>query len=932
MNIRTHFLQRWMTMLLICTCQAAIYAQVPLTSRYYVTQAEEHMQAKAWNEAKRDIDNGLAKYPDDPDLLYLNGRYYYTTGHLTDARYNLIKAIQNNDQHFRAKRLLVDVEDDTKHYSSAICYVNELLEFEPYDRDLWRRKIALYRKMNNNVEADAALERLARIYPNDTIVLGDLRQRHKTQMSNALQKNTLDEMANELEHWIDLDPNHLEYYLELIGIYQRMGEFERAIGAANRGLIHFPRNPQLVDKEVGILTDLGLYIQALQVAQKNEPHGKAYRYLLQEVAADARLRDPYDVHGRLYAETHDRDALTYLINTSLTRGYDEDARQYLKDAMQLDGRTPQLLMKQYALEKRAGNENTRRRLLQELYENQPDDEELKDEYTDMILELANMDLAQEQWADANLHLERAAGLMATDNEQWPATMSKRIVVAGRMGQYDEARRRYQQAAADDPANQPRYAAAYEDLMATHIRTLIEDEDFEGVLREGQALLSVLPKSEVALRSCINASQTLKHTERFYQYARQGYEAYPDNPYFIVKQAIALQQQGHPARALRLVTLTMTSDTDTYVNPQLISAYTGLSQEWAMELLKNHMPNIALSVVDSALVRDHDNRELLYTRGLICENLKKYGEAYYYQKRYYEPSNAEQPEYFQHMRYLRFRSLNNRIDATYTHAAYDTRSDALASRGHLYSVATMTYSRLLRHDTFTGQLSYKGIDGYHEDDEQEAGGVGLELMAQWDHTFNHRWSGMANISYSTKFFNKIGANVSASYAMDGGWTPSLRVGYRRTPESYLYLSAGSATEREHEKYHLFIVTPSVEKSWERIKTTLNVDLSMLKSSLYYNVGLKGKLFLGDDNITSVSLLTGFGSFPELTFFEQTALRNVAHTNAMVGFDAQYLCAENLYLGLAGTWNTCYDPYLTSEGKLKDSYRNIYALTLQLHVAF
>ena len=750
-------------------------------------------------------------------------------------------------------------------------------------------------------------------------------------MSNVLQKNTLDETANELERWIDLDPNHLEYYLELIGIYQRMGEFERAIGTANRGLIHFPRNTQLVEKEVAILSDLGLYAQALQVAQKYEPHGKAYRYLLQEVAADARLRDPYDVHGRLYAETHDRDALTYLINTSLTRGYDEDARQYIKDAMQLEGRTPQLLMKQYALEKRAGNENNRRRLLQELFDNQPTDEDLRAEYADMMLELANMDLAQEQWTDADLHLSRAAELMSVNDEQWPATMSKRIAVAGRLGRYDEALSRYQQAAADDPDNQPRYASAYEDLMAVHLKSLIENENFEEVLRESQALLTVLPKSEVALRSCINASQTLQREDLYRQYARQGYEAYPDNPYFIVKQAIALQHQGRHVEAVALVNPSPNTQHPTS-NTQLQAAHAGISQEWATELLKDHMPEMALSVVDSALIYNGNNRELLYTRGLICEQLKQYDKAYYYQKRYYEPSNAEQPEYFQHMRYLRFRSLKNRIDATYTHAAYDTRSDALASRGHLYSVATMAYSRLFRHDTFTGQLSYKGIDGYHEDNEQEAGGVGLELMAQWDHTFNHRWSGMANISYSTKFFNKMGANLSASYAMDGGWTPSLRVGYRRTPETYLYLSAGSATEREQEKYHLFIVTPSIEKSWERIKTTLNVDLSMLKSSLYYNVGVKGKLFLSDDNITSVSLLTGFGSFPELTFFEQTALRNVAHTNAMVGFDAQYLCAENLYLGLAGTWNTCYDPYLTSEGILKDSYRNIYALTLQLHVAF
>ena len=75
----------------------------------------------------------------------------------------------------------------------------------------------------------------------------------------------------------------------------------------------------------------------------------AYNNLLHEVAAQARLTDSYEIHGRLYAETHDRDALNYLINTSLTRGYYDDARMYLAEGMRLEGRTARLLMKQYGL-------------------------------------------------------------------------------------------------------------------------------------------------------------------------------------------------------------------------------------------------------------------------------------------------------------------------------------------------------------------------------------------------------------------------------------------------------------------------------------------------------------------------------------------------------------------------------------------------------
>ena len=900
------------------------------TPRYYISRAESYIQSRAWNEAKRVIDEGLKVYPEDPDLRYYNGRYYYQARHLNEARYNLVKAIQVEDQHFRAKRVLVDVEDDAKHYSSAICYINELLEFQPYDIDLWRRKIALYRKMNNNTEADAALERLSRIYPNDTIVAKDIRNRRRENLRNITHTSNLTESAATIEQWLDKDPNNLEYYLDLIGVYQKMGEFEKSIGVANRGLQQFPGNKILVNKMVGILTDLGLYSQAFDIAKRYDPHGTAYNNLLHEVAAQARMHDSYDIHGRLYAETHDRDALTYLINTSLTRGYYDDARMYLNEGMKIEGRSAKLLMKQYALEKRMGNEREMHKLLLELYAMNPKDEELQTEYSDMILKLAINEMAGEQWADAAQQLKRVLEIMPITNESWPAAVSRRITCLGHMGQYEEARLQYKEAAVKSPENSKRFASAYEDIVANRLHFLIEEENYDEALQEAQQLLEVLPKSEPALRCCINMSQTLKKDDLFQKYARQGYESFPNEPYFIVKQAISLQMQGRSTEALALLKKPIEKD-----RAMLDAAFTGISAEWAQQLLKVRMPDIALGVIDSALVYDAKNRELLYLKGLAYEQLKVFDKAYEYQRNYYVPNNAEQKEYYQHLRNLYFRGRKNRIDASYTYASYDAKQDNNASvNSHLYSVATVAYSRIDSINTYTAQISYKGIDGYYNTDESypdenDAGGVGLEFMAQWERDFNHRWSGTVNFAYSTRFFNKIGTNIMAAYHMNHNWTPSLRFGYRRTPKTYLFMAGGTATNKKHS---LYIVTPAVEKSWDRIKASCNVDVTFMESSVYYNIGLKGKLFINDDNISSVSLMTGFGSFPELTFFEQTALQNLSHTNAMVGFDAQYLVTKNMYLGLSGSWNTYFNPYRDASRVYHDSYRNVFSITAQLHVAF
>ena len=909
-----------------------VFAQEDIlhTPRYYVHRAEGYVQSNAWNTAKREIDAGLKAYPDDPDLRYLNGRYYYVIGDMKTARYNLVRATQINDMHFKAKRVLVDVEDNLGHYSSAICYVNELLEFQPYDRDLWRRKIAFYRKLKNDVEADAALKRLAHIYPNDSVVVADVRRHNLANWNNLLKKSSLREAADNLEQWIDQDPMMHEYYIELVGVYEKMGEFERAIGVANRGLVHFPNDTELINKVVGIMTNLGLYTQALAFVKSKNLGSNIYNYLLQEVAADARMHDPYEANARLYLATHDRDALTYLINTSLTRGYYDDARTYIDEAIKLNGRTPTLLMKLYGLEKKLGNEKRCIKILTELFEHDPEDEELSEAYTDMILQLSDYDFASEHWEEAYQHLNKLIELIPDTSETWPVVVSRQIMVLGHLDRQQEAYWLFKRSAKKSPQNRQRFASAYEDFAANRLKFLVDEERYGEALSEAQVLLEVVPGSEVALRCLVNMSQTLKRDDLFRQYAEMGYELYPYVPYFAVKQAVSLQQQGKNDEALAL--LHPRERMDDYVNPQFTAAFSGISHERATQLLKNKQADIALQVIDSALVYDAENKDLLYDKGIAYEYLKQFDKAYEYQKKYYNPSNAEYEDYVRHMRYLGFRGFKNRVDASYTRAFFDAHDETLSTIAHLYSIASISYSRLTKRNTYTGQISYKGIDGYHAEGDRETGGVGLEFLGQWEHVFNAKWSGMANLSFATRYFNLFGANVSASYSAPRGWTPSLRLGYRRTPPTYLYLGGVNYGQITKDEFNLFLITPSVEKSWERIKLTANSDLAFLSSSFFYNIGLKGKLFITNDNITSVSLVTGFGSFPELTFFEQTALRNVSHTNAMVGFDVQYLCTRHLCLGLAGSWNTCYNPYRQNDGTLVDSYRNIYSITLQFHLAF
>ena len=932
----TSLAKRGLLVMLFCvtgivTAGSKTEVQTQHNPRYYARRAENHEQNGTWEAAKREIDAGLELYPNDPDLRYLNGRYYYyAKGDLNNARYNLIKAIQANDDHYQAKRVLVDVEDDSKHFSSSICYINELLEFQPYDRDLWRRKIALYNKLGQHQEADEALQRLARIYPNDSIIRRDLANRNRENWEQRIQKSSLNDAAADLESWLEIDPGNLDYYVELINIYYRLGQTERAIGTANRGLEYHKGNQQLIQKAASMMAEMGNYTRALAFLRANKSTGAFYNQLLKEAADDNRAHDPYESNGRLYATTKDKDALTYLVNTSVVRGYYPDAIEYLNEAYRVYGERADLLMKQYELEKRFGYDKKALAVLEKLYRVNPRDPEIADEYADMILALADHDIETEQWDEALKHLDKVLSIMQPSNEKWPTVISRKINVLGHLNELEAARNLYLTSVDSMPVYRDRFGYAYQEVAAGRLKVLVENEEYQRALLEAQDLLEIAPDSEAALRTCINMSQTLGKNDLFQKYAQMGYEKYPNSPYFIVKEATALQQQGKNEEALEI--LKPDRYDDDYLNPQLLNAYAGMSQEFAALLLKEHMPEQAMARIDTALNFDPGNKELLYLKGVAYEQLKDFSKAWEYQTKYYDPSNAEQHDWLQQMRWLKWRSFDNRISASYTGAYYDSNSDDLSSIAHAYSLFSVNYSKVNQYDTYTGQISYKGIDGHYDLLGYETGGFGLEFLAQWDHTFNTRWSGFANLSYGTKYFNKIGVNVGASYDLHNSWVPSAKLGYRLTAPTYV-VDKNDANTIYYKRYSVFILSPSIEKSWDRIKASANVDLIGMKTGFYYNVGLKGKIFVNNDNVSSVGLLAGFGSFPELAFFDQTALSTLSHTNAMVGLEGMYLVTNNFAISLNGNWNTYYYPVrLNVEEPLVHSYRNVFSVNLGLHVSF
>ena len=377
------------------------------TPEQYAQIVQEHFANEEWEAGKELLEEGLQKYPNVSDLEWLMGKYWFHEKNYDQSRYHLVKAIDDNYNNVNAKHLLVDVEDITENYSSAICYVNELLEVNPYWRGLWRRKIELYRKQNNDVEADRLLKRINQIYPNDTILRKDYIYSMEVGYQQMKKGGNRKEAIEKLTELIKVSPQNEEYYLDIINLHLQEGNREAALGWSSNGLAAIPGSGALIVKRASILSELARYPEALvfireQMRRNNSPAiRRMYNDLLMEAARAEKQRDPYVLYGMAYeGGNKNKEALDYLLNTSVTRGYTDDALFYIREAKKQYGNNDKgILYKEYMLYRQMNEDDLAYSTLKKMYEMYPDDYDIT---------LAVQNNLEDTYANAQAGIESSA--------------------------------------------------------------------------------------------------------------------------------------------------------------------------------------------------------------------------------------------------------------------------------------------------------------------------------------------------------------------------------------------------------------------------------------------------------------------------------------------------------------------------------------------
>ncbi len=951
---------------------------------YYDNAARAAQRKGDYETMNALVDIGLKHYPDVSGLNELKGAYLLHRKNYDRARFYLCRAVSDNDGNVAAKQMLVDVEERTHNYSSAICYVNELLEVNPYWRGLWQRKIELYRKQGNHVQADHLLRRICQIYPDDD----ELREKLVVRVEDlyASQKAGGDraEAAASLRELIKLNPVNESYYLDLVNLLLQQGDIEEAIQVAGMGASKIPGSQLLIKKKVGILAEANRYAEAMTFVRARMEISaspwlkKLYDDLEDEQAREEARRDPYTLYGRIYGARRSQEALDYLLNTSFARGYDEDALFYIAEARKRKGDTPNLLYKEYLVHKRLGNRPEARQRIMRLHEMQPENQDFVAELAQWKFEEAATAMQTGNYADA---IEPLTMIMnaSTDEEIRLAAFNKLYTCYFELGKWPDALRAAEDLHARHPAapgyvnkraailsaaGNPRAALdfvadtltktpvdslyrlpmldAYEEVAIPYIKSLIEGGAAPAAYDETTRLLSFNPASADGLRYALTLTDMLDMHEQYDSCIVRARTLYPDDVGFLLKQAAAHTRNKQYREAIELVRPELDS---LLVNPLLIGAHSENSEFWALDLIKRHETDSAMAVVDSALVRDGLNRQLLYTKGLVYEAKHQYDSACVYQS-HFQPGTLEVAEFKRHMAELQQKNSSNTIGLEYLRGRYG-EADIITS------VATASYEHRTNKNAYGGHLNYAGREGSDsgsDPDTQAPGGIGVQLVADYSHIFSEKWTGRISAGWANRYFPQIFVNLGATVQLPHDWSMDFGLGYRRIEtyaKQFKWVDEEGAPNGGAWTFDSWIgdygnlcsARVGATKQLGEFSVGANADLFLLQKHVYVNMTLQGRYFPLSDRRTSVFANASVGTAPEANMIDNAMPGSFSKLNSSVGLGGTYMLNKNITLGLLGTWLTFYNQNNSRTGSQSSftdnvlfNYRNLYNISAQIYISF
>lgn len=969
------------------------------STAYYELNIRDCFKKNDWEGGKAYLDQALMKYPQMSAFNELMGRYLL---HQADAvrgkksldpiydkaRYYLIRAISIDEKNVQARLHMLQLETETRHYSSAIVYCNDLLEENPYNEDLWRKKIDLYRYLGNHDEADRLLERLYSIYPGDDQLRKDLIYSKEVRSRQLRNSGDIHGHEHELRQLIDLNSKNPDYHLALTNLLYSTGRIAEAVEAAGRGAAE-TRRQEFVEKRASMLCEMSRHREAIEYVKtfmgknKGGSLAKLIQELEMEAARAAQYNDPYTSYAKIYESQHSKEALDYLVNTSIQRWYLDDAAMYIEEALRSNGNSPKLLYSQYLIQKRLGNTRKANSLLENLYTQFPDNEDIIEEMMLHLMDNAKELMDMEQYAEAAPILEqiyyskaypyiRDAAFLRLyscyfQTKQYekaekmlthidgPKYIAQTAMLYNAWGKPKKAlhflAETYEKCEPTDTLTRNLVSYTYEEIAIPHIKNTLAmgrvNEAHDQILQAA----TVCPENIDILRYGITAAQRKGNTEDIKMYVTRGRQLYPNDPYFILKDAQIKHLSGNHLATLDQIKPLLNE----YVGDTLlINLYVDSSIDIACDHLKAKQTDEAINVLEAAQNVAPNNYELYNLLGQAYEQKKQWSKALEYYKKY-KPAYTEWAEYRHHTEELTHRTHKNTLTLEYQQARP-------GNQDNITSNAYVDYARNVNHRaTIDVGIAYAGRDGATSDDDTEMtrGGSGIQLSSGWDWQVTKHFTAKLEAAAATRYFPIIKGRLTATCPLPADWQLTTHASYRllRTYTG-IYGWQSPITGYDNVTGTPITGTPEwVRKGWQETKKSMiqigagitktlsifnlgaEITGHYLAHKFYYNTNAKITIYPRQGNSSHLYAIAGIGTAPESTLIDRSLPLSYNKTNTHAGLGGSCFINRHITLRLGGTWYTILaqsehldNTYIVNEPLIKEDYRNYYYIHANLLISF
>ncbi len=910
-----------------------------------------------YKDAKREID--LKHYqkainlcnkakdisPHNLDIHLLLGRAFSLAGKIDSARYELNYVIEKNPKYRDAYIYLVNLEAVACNYLQALEYADMGLKYFPNDRDLLLKKLDIYLKEGDWMEANKLADYLYERFATDAYIRSVYLDFKLTLARQYSHRGYIEIAKRAYESVLEQDPMNKEALQAIFALDVRSGNYESSLAYTNRALQATPNSYEFLMKKISILDAMSRYVEAIEVVEKlsklypnNADVRKLNIYIRMEAGRFFMNTDPYlQFEAVLDKDPGNVDALNYVINLAYSRGLLVDALAWINIGLKRNPGDRELLKKKMSVLESMKNYGAASVIAERVYKDNPT-QAAKEYFIELRLQSAKQYMNDMEFDTAAKSLKSVLYYDHTN------TTAINYLVSSYMQEkrYDDALRtiddalesrpddeyflfkkatileasqHYNEAAAisgsllqKHPDNRQYLVSLVEQSLAAG-RQSMQYDDYYNTIKVLKTVLDKQPDNVDALNYMINIQTALKQYNTALLYVDQALQYYPESTDFLFKKSIVYAAaQKYPAAYAISGQLYTNYPYNVRFREAFVDQLVGSGKQY----LNNNNPDSALIEFNKALVvSPTDTLPLYYTINLLNQQ-KQYDSALVLidKGRSYYPNNP----YFLAKRAVILESQKKYVAAWHSEDTllkmnpFDPKVVDYA--GYLYSrtlrnevgffylhtlledstgkrqvsgIATAQYTRRWDGGSFTGRVNYAG----------RYNGTGYQFEAEANINHGKKWYSYLVAAYSpdNTIFPDWRLGYSLFHSFNHGYTGELGLRYMYVTvfNDASYLTPVFGLSKEVNDFYLGLrVSP------------IFANYTGIPDKQYFSAAFSSRYYLRENRSEFFTMSAGYGNSPDDISRDFSLIRLNAYNTVSVGAGYQRQIFYRTTVLINATW--------------------------------